>query len=271
MSEIVVAAFYKFVHLPDYKEMRDPIYNFCFEHGLFGTILLAEEGINSTISGSEDAIEGLLDFLRKDPRLSEIKAKFSRHHKTPFRRLRVRLKKEIVTMKVDVDPTQVSGTRVDPKEWNELIARDDVLLIDTRNDYEYAVGKFKGAIDPDIEEFGAFPEYVKEHLDPKKHKKVAMFCTGGIRCEKASAYMLGKGFEEVFQLEGGILKYIEDVPKEESSWEGDCFVFDYRVCVDHDLAATGHRMCEKCQWAVPQDLNECENCGTPVESVAVSQ
>lgn len=266
MAKVAVAAFYKFVYLEDYREMRDRIYDFCFEIGLFGTILLAEEGINSTISGSAEGVEALLDYLRRDPRLSDLKAKFSHHTDTPFRRLRVRLKSEIVTIGLDVDPTAVSGTRVDPKDWNELIARDDVTLIDTRNDYEFAVGKFKGSKDPALDSFGEFPEYVKKNLDPKKHKKVAMFCTGGIRCEKASAYMLKLGFEEVYQLEGGILKYIEDVPKSESMWEGDCFVFDYRVCVDHDLAPTGHRMCEKCQWAVPSEEEVCGNCGTSLKS-----
>ncbi len=266
---IVVAAFYKFVPLPDYKELQKPLNDFCFELGLFGTILLAEEGLNSTMSGSKEAIEALLDFLRKDERLADLKAKYSKHHKEPFRRLRVRLKKEIVTMGVEgIDPNEISGTRVDPKDWNELIARDDVILIDTRNDYEFETGRFTGAIDPEIDSFGDFPKYVDENLDPAKHKKVAMFCTGGIRCEKASAYMLSKGFEEVYQLEGGILKYIEEVPKEESSWEGDCFVFDYRVCVDHDLKATGHRMCEACQWAVPKGEDRCAHCGEPLATTA---
>lgn len=264
MPDTVVAAFYKFVRLDDYREMREPIYDFCFEIGLFGTILLAEEGINGTMSGSKEGIEALLERLRQDPRLSDLQAKFSRHYTTPFRRLRVRLKKDIVTMGVDVDPTVSTGTRVKPKDWNELIARDDVVLVDTRNDYECEVGKFQGAILPDIESFGEFPSYVDQNFNPAKHKKVAMFCTGGIRCEKASAYMLQQGFEEVYQLDGGILKYIEEVPKEQSMWEGDCFVFDYRVCVDHDLAPTGHRMCESCQWAVPAADTVCGNCGASI-------
>ena len=265
MPDTVVAAFYKFVPLADYREMRGPIYDFCFEIGLFGTILLAEEGINGTMSGTKEGVGALLEHLRQDPRLSDLQAKFSRHDTTPFRRLRVRLKKDIVTMGVDVDPTVLTGTRVKPQEWNELISRDDVVLVDARNDYECEVGKFRGAIVLDIESFGEFPAYVDHHLDPTKHKKVAMFCTGGIRCEKASAYMLGLGFEQVFQLDGGILKYIEEVPEERSMWEGDCFVFDYRVCVDHDLVPTGHRMCESCQWAVAAGDDVCGHCGAPVK------
>jgi UPF0176 protein len=262
MADITVAAFYKFTHLPDYQEMRQPIYDFCFEHGMYGTILLAEEGINSTISGPEEAIQGLLDHLKKDPRLADIKAKFAKHHKSPFRRLRVRLKKEIVTIGVPgTDPLELSGHRVEPKDWNNLIAQEDVILIDTRNDYEFETGTFEGAVDPKIDSFGDFPGWVEENLDPKKHKKVAMFCTGGIRCEKASAYMLKQGYEDVYQLEGGILRYIEETKKEESSWKGDCFVFDYRVCVNHDLAATGHTMCEECQWAIPKDQEACPHCG----------
>ena len=260
-TDVDVATFYKFVRLDDYRQMRAPLYDFCFEIGLYGTILLAEEGINGSMSGSPEAVDALLEFLRKDPRLADLEAKFSQHDDAPFKRLRVRLKNEIVTFGVHADPTVRAGTRVAPEDWNDLIAQDDIVLLDARNDYECDVGTFRGAIEPKIAEFGEFPSYADKNLDPKKHKRVAMFCTGGIRCEKASAYLLGKGFEEVYQLDGGILKYIEAVPREESLWQGDCFVFDYRVCVNHDLAATGHRMCEACQWAVPPGINVCENCG----------
>ena len=260
-TDLVVATFYKFVRLNDYREMRTPIYDFCFEIGLFGTILLAEEGINGTMSGSSEAIEALLELLHKDSRLADLEAKFSEHQDAPFKRLRVRLKKEIVTFGVDADPNVHAGTRVAPCDWNELVSREDVVLIDVRNDYEFDVGTFRGAIAAQTAEFGEFPSYIEKHLDRRRHKKVAMFCTGGIRCEKASAYMLSIGFEEVYQLDGGILKYIETVPREESMWEGDCFVFDYRVCVGHGLDATGHRMCEACQWAVPPGVSVCRNCG----------
>ncbi|NUN63378.1 rhodanese-related sulfurtransferase [Pseudanabaena biceps] len=230
---VVVAAFYHFTYLADYEAMQNPLKEFCEIHQLKGTILLAKEGINSTIAGSRNAIDALLAYLRNDPRLSQLEHKESYCAGIPFQRMKVRLKKEIVTLGVpNIDPNQQVGTYVDPHEWNQLITDPDVVVIDTRNNYEVEFGTFKGAINPNLETFGEFPNYVKEQLDPSKHQKIAMFCTGGIRCEKASAYMLSQGFSEVYHLKGGILKYIEEVPTEESTWEGECFVFDDRVSID---------------------------------------
>jgi UPF0176 protein len=228
----VVAAFYHFTDLPDYEDLRNPLKEFCDAHQLKGTILLAKEGINSTIAGSREAIDALLSLLRSDPRLQQLEHKESYCQGIPFQRMKVRLKKEIVTLGVpNIDPKYRVGTYVDPKDWNNLIANPEVIVIDTRNNYEVEFGTFKGAINPNLETFGEFPNYVQEQLDPNKHQKVAMFCTGGIRCEKASAYMLSQGFSEVYHLKGGILKYIEEVPQEESVWEGECFVFDDRVSI----------------------------------------
>ncbi|PZU93553.1 MAG: hypothetical protein DCE90_16415 [Pseudanabaena sp.] len=232
-NSTVVAAFYHFTELPDYAEWQTTLKEFCELHQLKGTILLAKEGINSTIAGSREAIDALLAYLRNDPRLKELEHKESFCQGMPFQRMKVRLKKEIVTLGVpDINPNVQVGTYVEPHEWNQLIADPDIVLIDTRNNYEVEFGTFKGAINPNLEAFGEFPNYVKKNLDPQKHQKVAMFCTGGIRCEKASAYMLAQGFSEVYHLKGGILKYIEEVPKEESVWEGECFVFDDRVSID---------------------------------------
>jgi UPF0176 protein len=232
-TSVVVAAFYYFTELSDYKALQIPLKDFCEIHQLKGTILLAKEGINSTIAGSREAIDALLAYLRSDPRLQNLEHKESYCQGVPFQRMKVKLKKEIVTLGVpDIDPRYRVGTYVDPHDWNALIAEPDVIVIDTRNNYEVEFGTFKGAINPNLETFGEFPNYVQEQLNPEKHQKVAMFCTGGIRCEKASAYMLSQGFSEVYHLKGGILKYIEEIPQEESAWEGGCFVFDDRVSVD---------------------------------------
>lgn len=229
----VVAAFYHFTNLPDYESMRTPLKKFCDAHQLKGTILLAQEGINSTIAGSREAIDALLVHLRNDARLQNLEHKESYCQGIPFQRMKVRLKKEIVTLGVpNIDPRHRVGKYVDPKEWNALITDPDVIVIDTRNNYEVEFGTFKGAINPHLETFGEFPQYVEEQLNSEKYQKVAMFCTGGIRCEKASAYMLSQGFSEVYHLKGGILKYLEEIPKEESIWEGECFVFDDRVSVN---------------------------------------
>jgi len=229
----VVAAFYHFTELPDYEMMRIPLKEFCDTHQLKGTILLAKEGINSTIAGSREAINAVLAYLRNDPRLQSLEHKESYCQGIPFQRMKVRLKKEIVTLGVpDIDPRYRVGTYIDPQDWNELITDPDVIVIDTRNNYEVEFGTFKNAVNPNLETFGEFPDYVQEQLNPEKHQKIAMFCTGGIRCEKASAYMLSQGFSEVYHLKGGILKYIEEVPKEESIWEGECFVFDDRISID---------------------------------------
>ncbi|MFZ4761356.1 MAG: rhodanese-related sulfurtransferase [Alphaproteobacteria bacterium] len=242
-----VAAFYKFVDLPDYVEKRQPLLDFCKDHGVKGSILLAKEGVNGTIAGSEAGIKAVLAYLRSDVRLADLEHKESQSSAAVFPRMKVRLKKEIVTLGVDgVDSNQCVGTYVAAEDWDDLLAQEDVTLIDTRNIYEVGVGTFKGAIDPHIDSFGQFPDYVRKNLNPATHKKIAMFCTGGIRCEKASSFMLAEGFEEVYHLEGGILKYLEKIPPEQSSWEGECFVFDHRVAVTHGVKTGTHVMCMAC-------------------------
>jgi UPF0176 protein len=201
-----------------------------------GTLLLAYEGINGTIAGSRNAIDKVLEWLRSDPRLTDIDHKESFTDNIPFNRAKVKLKKEIVTMGVQgIDPKRIVGTYVNPKDWNALISDPDVILVDTRNDYEFKVGTFKNAINPNTVSFREFPRFVSENLHPEKHKKVAMFCTGGIRCEKSTAYLKEQGFDEVYHLKGGILKYLEEVPAEDTLWEGECFVFDERVTVNQTL------------------------------------
>jgi UPF0176 protein len=216
-----------------------------------GTLLLASEGINGTIAGSRAGVDAVLDYLRSDPRLAAMEVKESLCDEMPFKRSRVRLKKEIVTLGVEgIDPLDAVGTYVDPQDWNDLIANPEVTLIDTRNDYEVAIGTFKGARSPDTHSFREFPEFVEQELDPSKHKKVAMFCTGGIRCEKSTALLKSQGFKEVYHLRGGILKYLEVVPQEESQWEGECFVFDRRVSVGHGLEVGEHDLCFACGWPI---------------------
>jgi len=247
-DQIVISALYKFVHLPDYKALRESILAACHEYEIKGTLLLAEEGINGTIAGSRQNMDHILAYLRQDPRLADLEHKESYATEPPFLRMKVKLKKEIVTIGLPkVDPTEMVGTYVQPQDWNELIADPDVILIDTRNDYEYMVGTFAGAENPDTFSFRQFPDYVKQNLNPDQHKKVAMFCTGGIRCEKASSLLLGMGFENVYHLKGGILKYLEEVPQAESLWQGECFVFDDRVTVNHDLEPGSYEMCFACK------------------------
>lgn len=254
MAEIVVCALYKFVTLDDFQAKKQPLLDFMLKNEIRGTLLLAKEGINGTVAGSRDAINGLLDYLRQDPRLAEISYKESYTDSSPFMRSRVKLKNEIVTMGVEgIDPKRVVGTYVKPTEWNQLISASDVLLVDTRNDYEVQVGTFKNAVNPKTDSFREFPEYVKSHLDPNKHKKVAMFCTGGIRCEKSTAYLKEQGFEEVYHLEGGILKYLEEVPAEQSLWEGECFVFDDRVTVNHQLEKGDYDQCHACRLPITEE------------------
>jgi UPF0176 protein len=244
---LTVASFYKFVRLDNYADKREPILTFCRSHGMRGTILLAEEGINGTIAGSTEAIHSVLAFLKSDPRLADLEHKASLTDKIPFERMKVKLKKEIVTLgKPEADPNQQVGIYVSPQEWNQIISDPEVVLIDTRNDYEVSIGTFHKAINPKTKSFREFPDYVQQHLDPAKHKKVAMFCTGGIRCEKASSYMKSQGFQEVYHLKGGILKYLEEVPAEESLWQGECFVFDERVSVKHALEPGSYEMCRSC-------------------------
>lgn len=235
-----VAAFYQFAALPDFRELREPLRAICSDLGLKGSVLLAHEGINGTIAGDAAAIDALVEELRHGPlfagRLDNLELKFSTSAAMPFGRLKVRLKKEIVTLgDPATDPGERVGTYVEAADWNALISAPDTLVIDTRNAFEVAMGSFEGAVDPGIRSFGQFKEFAARHLDPAKHSKIAMFCTGGIRCEKASAYLLSRGFGEVHHLKGGILKYLEGVPEQESRWRGECFVFDERVALGHGL------------------------------------
>jgi UPF0176 protein len=235
-----VAAFYQFVSLPDFRELREPLRGICADLALKGSVLLAHEGINGTLAGSHDAIATLIAELREGTlfsgRLGNLELKFSSASAMPFARLKIRLKKEIVTLGDSAaDPTRAVGTYVDAAGWNELIAAPDILVIDTRNAFEVAMGSFEGAVDPGIKSFGEFKDFAAQSLDPHQHRKIAMFCTGGIRCEKASAWLLSRGFAEVYHLKGGILSYLERVPERDSRWRGECFVFDERVALGHGL------------------------------------
>ncbi len=243
----IVAALYKFVRLPDFAEKRHFLLFHCKTQGIRGTILLAAEGINGTIAGSRQAIDSVLSFLQADPRLADLEYKESYADHLPFDRIKVRLKREIVTLGLpEIDPNQQVGIYISPKDWNALICEPEVTVIDTRNDYEVSIGTFKGAQNPSTDSFRQFPDYVRNHLDPTQHRKVALFCTGGIRCEKASSFLLAQGFQEVYHLKGGILKYLEEVPAAESLWQGECFVFDQRTAVRHGLAAGTHKNCQSC-------------------------
>jgi UPF0176 protein len=235
-----VAALYQFAALPDFRELREPLRALAAGLGIKGSVLLAHEGINGTVAGSDEGIDAFVGELQHGPlfggRLDNLELKFSSASEMPFQRLKVRLKKEIVTLgDTAVDPTQRVGTYVEPSDWNELISAPDTLVIDTRNAFEVAMGTFEGAVDPGLKSFGQFKEFAAQQLDPAKHKRIAMFCTGGIRCEKASAYLLAQGFDEVYHLKGGILRYLEGVPEQESRWRGECFVFDERVALGHGL------------------------------------
>ena len=260
--QVVISTFYKFVHLADYRDMRMPLLDFCQNQDARGSILLAEEGINATISASREAMDTILAYLRADERFADLETKESFADFQPFKRMKVRLKREIVHLGIPgIDPNKIVGIYVPPQQWNDIIQDPDVILIDTRNDYEYTIGTFQGAINPDITSFADFPHYIAEHLDPTKHKKVAMFCTGGIRCEKATAYALEQGFEEVYHLQGGILKYLEEIDPAASTWEGECFVFDDRVAVDHHLQPGQSSICPTCQ----EVLRPNETCATCVQ------
>lgn len=251
---MVVCALYHFVRLDDYEQLRAPLLAIMENNNVRGTLLLAKEGINGTIASTREGIDAVMAFLKSDARLAPLVYKESYDNDIPFYRSKVKLKKEIVTMGVeDIDPTHIVGTYVKPKDWNALISDPEVTLVDTRNDYEVKIGTFKGAIDPQTKTFREFPQYTKEHLDPSKHKKVAMFCTGGIRCEKSTAFLKQQGFDEVYHLEGGILKYLEDVPEEESLWEGECFVFDNRVTVNHKLEKGNYDQCHACRMPITED------------------
>lgn len=241
-----VAAFYQFAALPDYRELREPLRAFCAGLALKGSVLLAREGINGTIAGAPAAIDAFAHELAHGAmfggRLNNLELKFSTAETMPFGRLKVRLKKEIVTLGDEAaDPTYRVGIYVDAADWNALIEAPDTLLLDTRNAFEVAMGTFEGAVDPGLKSFGQFKDFAARQLDPEKHRRIAMFCTGGIRCEKASAHLLARGFAQVYHLKGGILKYLEQVPEAQSRWRGECFVFDERVALGHGLRETGLR------------------------------
>jgi len=258
--DYVVCALYHFVRLDDHTALKQPLLKVMNHHGIRGTLLLAAEGINGTVAGKRKAIDHLLEWLKNKDEFKNVVYKESYVDEQPFNRTKVKLKKEIVTMGVeDIDPNHIVGTYVKPKDWNALITDPDVLLVDTRNDYEVAIGTFKGALNPETDTFREFPAYINENLDTKKHKKVAMFCTGGIRCEKSTAYLKQQGFDEVFHLEGGILKYLEEVPESETEWEGECFVFDNRVSVDHNLEKGQYDQCYGCRMPITEQDKQHKN------------
>jgi UPF0176 protein len=252
-THFVTCAMYKFVALPHFESLRQPLLDTMNDNQVFGTLLLASEGINGTVSSTRVGIDNLLAWLDQQPGLENIDRKESYDSKIPFYRTKVKLKKEIVTMGVEgIDPKETAGTYVQPEDWNTLIADPDVVVVDTRNDYEVKIGTFKNAIDPKTTTFREFPEWSKENLDPNTDKKVAMFCTGGIRCEKSTAFLKEQGFDEVYHLQGGILKYLEKVPEKDSLWQGECFVFDNRVTVDHNLNAGSYDQCHACRMPITE-------------------
>ncbi|MEI6896757.1 MAG: rhodanese-related sulfurtransferase [Psychromonas sp.] len=254
MSTIVVCALYRFVALDNYQEIQQPLLTIMENNDVKGTLLLASEGINGTIAGRRSEIDNVINWLKQDPHFKNLTTKESFDETNPFYRTKVKLKKEIVTMGVEgIDPNYTVGSYVKPQDWNALISDPEVLLVDTRNDYEISIGTFAGAVDPKTSNFREFPQYVKDNLDPEQHKKVAMFCTGGIRCEKSTAYLKEQGFEEVYHLEGGVLKYLEEVPEEETLWKGECFVFDNRVSVNHQLEKGQYDQCHGCRLPITKE------------------
>ncbi len=247
LMTISVATFYRFVPLQDLPELQSRVRRQCQALGLKGTVLLAGEGINATLCGDRSGLETLLAQLSADPRFAALEPRWSETDRMPFGKLRVRLKREIVTLgRPDLNPAAATGRHVPPEEWDALLADPATLVIDTRNRYEVSLGRFRGAVSPDTERFRDFPAWVAEQLDPQRHRRVAMYCTGGIRCEKASAWMLEQGFPEVYQLDGGILRYLDDVAPEHSQWEGECFVFDERVSLTHGNREGEYRLCLGC-------------------------
>jgi len=248
MPGFIVAALYKFAPLTRLKELQRKLQKTCDENGICGTLLLAPEGINGTIAGSRKGIDAVLAFLRRQKGLKGLEHKESSAAAQPFHRMKVRIKKEIVTMGAAADPNETVGEYLSPAEWNKVIADPETIVIDTRNDYEVKIGTFKNAVNPKTSSFSEFPGWVKKELDPKRDRQVAMFCTGGIRCEKASSYMKKMGFGKVYHLKGGILKYLEEMPEGKSLWEGECFVFDQRVSVKHGLAPGSHTLCPACRF-----------------------
>ena len=260
-NEILVAALYKFVEINDLLSLQDNLYNICEENNIMGTILIAGEGINGTISGKHNEIKETISSLTNDNRFSNIEIKYSSTDKQPFHRMKVRLKKEIVTIGLpEINPNKKVGKYVKPEDWNELISDPNVVVIDTRNKYETKIGSFQNALDPETSSFREFPDWVKKfkNSEDNTNKKIAMFCTGGIRCEKASSLMKEEGFEDVYHLQGGILKYLETVDKENSLWNGECFVFDQRVCLTDELEVGSYKMCFACRMPITEEemLNE---------------
>ena len=255
-----VAAFYQFASLNNILSLQTELKKLCQRNEIFGTVLLASEGINGTVAGKQSSINCLFKWLREQPSFNEIQVKYSNSDSQAFNRLKVRIKKEIVTMgKTNINPNNVVGTYIKPENWNDFINDPETLIIDTRNDYEIAIGTFKNSTNPQTQSFREFPDWVKTELDTlpdnKRPKQIAMFCTGGIRCEKASSYLVQKGYENIFHLEGGILKYLETIPETDSTWLGDCFVFDQRVSVEHGLAPGKYKMCHACRLPLaPEDL-----------------
>ena len=260
-ERFLVAALYQFVRLDDYQARREPLLEVCRNNDVMGTLLLAREGINGTIAGPDEGVRAVLSWLRSDPKLAGLEHKESwAEGGNPFYRMKVRLKKEIVTMGVaGIDPNDVVGTYVEPEDWNDLISDPDVVLIDTRNDYEVDIGTFKGAVNPKTVTFREFPQWVREQERLHNKPKIAMFCTGGIRCEKASSFMKQEGFDEVYHLKGGILKYLETVPEAESLWEGECFVFDNRVSVGHGLKPGPYDLCHACRHPISDEDKRSEH------------
>lgn len=267
--EILVITFYKFVSLADYVDLRDPILTKARAAELRGSILLAAEGINATISGEPQKLLDFMAWLKSDQRLADMEWKESHHHSKPFQRMKVRLKKEIVAMKVEgTDPVHHAGTYLDAHEWDALITDPDTIVIDTRNDYEVRMGTFTNAIDPKIKYFRDLPDWVDQHLNPAEGKKIAMFCTGGIRCEKSTAYLKQRGFDQVYHLRGGILQYLEDTANRQHQWHGACFVFDDRVAVNDRLESVADQYCPQCGATLTTDDHKsnrandysCEKC-----------
>ena len=252
MKNIVIASFYKFVSLADFETLREPMLKKMHETNIKGTVILAQEGINGSFAGTREEMDIYYQYLRQDSRLADLRFKETFDEENPFSKAKVKLRKEIVTMGIkEVDPTQTVGTYLSPEEWHEFIQDPEVIIIDTRNDYEFDLGTFKNAVNPNTENFRDFPEYVQQQLQNNKDKKIAMFCTGGIRCEKSTAYLKAQGFENVYHLKDGILNYIETIPENKSLWEGDCFVFDDRVAVNNKL--------ERVYPQLPQDYKHDRN------------
>jgi UPF0176 protein len=257
--EQTVATFYQFAHLPDCLDWQKKLRTRCKKFNVLGTIILAEEGINATISSSVDGIEAIMDFIKKDPRFTNLTYRLSITPRQTFYRIRVAVRDEIVTLgDSSINPNEQVGKYVEPENWNDIITDPEITVIDTRNDYEIEIGSFKNAVAPDTQTFGQWDEYVEKKLSDHKEKKIAMFCTGGIRCEKASSHLIKRGFKEVYHLKGGILNYLEKIEPENSLWDGECFVFDHRVSVVHGLKDGNAKICFGCRWPLQEKDLESE-------------